>query len=135
MAWRPHGHARVSSRRPQAAGICDRCGRLFTHSTLRFQFDWRGERLQNLRILVCDSGCYDEPQEQLRARILSPDPLPIFNARPEPFTLTGFSYDESNIMSMPPPSIALGSAIDGAQMAMPDGVTVMLMPDNPTGAP
>ena len=135
MAWRPHGHARVNSRRPEAAGICDRCGRLFTHATLRWQYDWRSERLQNLRILVCDNGCYDEPQEQLRARILSPDPVPIFNARPEPFTYSGFSYDESNIMVMPPPSMALGAATDGAQLLMPDSVTVMLMPTNSDGAP
>lgn len=132
MAWRYHGHARVSSRRPSAAGVCDRCGRLFTHSTLRFQFDWRGERLQNLRILVCDSGCYDEPQEQLRARILAPDPIPIPNARPEPFTFTGFSYDESNIM-VQPSAWFVGSPVDGAQLLMPDAATVMLMPDNPTG--
>jgi hypothetical protein len=132
MSWRPHGHARVSSINPQAAGICDRCGRLFTHAKLAWQFDYRSERLQNLRILVC-SSCLDEPQEQLRARILSPDPVPIFNARPEPFTTTGFGYDESNIMVQPPPSLALGSATDGAELLMPDGATVMLMPDNPTG--
>ena len=133
MSLRYHGHARVNSRRPEAAGICDRCGRMFTHNTLQWQFDWRSERLQNLRILVCNTGCLDEPQEQLRARIIGPDPIPIFNARPEPFTITGFSYDESNIMVMPPPVEPFGSPIDGAQMLMPDGVTVMLMPNNPDG--
>jgi len=100
-----------------------------------WQYDWRSERLTNLRILVCTSGCWDEPQEQLRAKILSPDPTPIANARPEPFTYTGFGYDESNIMVQPPPSMALGAATDGAQMLMPDGITVMLMPTNPSGAP
>ena len=136
ISWRPHGHARVSSRNPQAAGVCDRCGRIFTHATLRWQWDWRSERLTNLRILVCDNGCYDRPNEQLRARILPPDPTPIMNARPEPFTLTGFSYDESNIMTMPPPSgLPFGSPQDGLQMAMPDGVTLMLNADNPLGTP
>lgn len=47
------------------------------------QYDYRGERLQNLKILVCDSGCYDTPQEQLRSRILGPDPLPINIPSPE----------------------------------------------------
>lgn len=106
---------------------------MFTHRTLRWQWDFAGTRLQNLRILVCDTGCEDVPQDQLRAKVISPDPLPIFNARPEPFTVTGFSYDESNIVVMPPPSIALGANQDGPQMLMPDGLTVMLMPDNPTG--
>ena len=90
-----HGHVRVSARSPRAAARCDRCGFLYNRDTLRFQFDWRGLQLQNLRVLICDR-CYDEPQEQLRARILSPDPLPIWNARPEPFTLNGISYDETN---------------------------------------
>jgi hypothetical protein len=132
MSWRPHGHARVNPRRPQAAGICDRCGLLYTHATFRWQVEWRGERLQNIRVFVCDNGCYDIPQEQLRTRILPPDPIPIANARPEPFTTTGFSYDESNIM-VQPSAWFIGSPTDGLEMQMPDGVTVMLMPDNPTG--
>ena len=134
MAWRPHGHVKVDARNPRAAGVCDRCGRMFNHNRLTWQFDWAGERLQNLRILVC-SPCLDVPQEQLRAKILSPDPLPIFNARPEPFTTTGFGYDESDIMEMPRTygSPDFWDATDGAQILMPDGVTVMLMPSNPTG--
>ncbi len=135
MAWRPHGHAAVSARSPRASAICDRCSRLTNHYKLRWQYEWRGERLQNIRILVCDH-CYDEPQEQLRARILAPDPTPIANARPEPFTTTGFSYDESNIMTEPPISgLPFGTANDGPQMLAPDGSTAMLMPDNPSGAP
>lgn len=136
---RPHGHVKVNARAPRAAAICDRCGRPFNHENLSWQFDWAGLRLQNLSLLVCDR-CYDEPQRQKGAKPVSADPLPILNARPEPFTLTGFGYDESNVMIMPtvyaPP---FGSppkklwATDGVQMLMPDGVTVMLMPTNPSG--
>ena len=132
MSYRPHGHARVSARRPEASAICDRCGFLYSHSALNWQHEWAGLKLQNLRLLVCDR-CLDLPNPQLKARILPPDPTPIANARPEPFTYTGFGYDESNIMVQPPPSLALGAAADGAQMLMPDGVTVMLMPTNPGG--
>ena len=90
-------------------------------------------RLQNQRILVC-AECEDVPQDQLRAKMVSPDPLPIFNARPEPFTVTGFGYDESNVMEQPMLyGLPFGTPADGAQMLMPDGATVMLMPDNPTG--
>lgn len=128
----PHGHVQVNSRAPRAAAICQRCGKAINHYKLSWQFQWAGLRLQNLGLLVCDH-CKDAPQEQLRAKILTADPLPILNARPEPFTTTGFSYDESNIMVQPPPSLALGANQDGSQLLMPDGVTVMLMPDNPTG--
>lgn len=74
------GRARISSRTPQAAGQCDRCGFLYTHSTLRFQMDWAGASLINKRILVCHS-CYDTPQPQLRAIIIPADPMPIQNPR------------------------------------------------------
>src|SRR5262249_28275742 len=67
----------------QSFGICDRCGLQYTHATLRWQFEWAGSELTNRRILVCDSGCMDVPNPQLRTAILGPDPLPIQNARPE----------------------------------------------------
>jgi hypothetical protein len=65
---------------------------------LRFQWDWTGARLQNLRILVCQD-CYDDPQPQLQARILSPDPVPVYNARPEPFYPTGVGYEQENFIT------------------------------------
>lgn len=74
------GRAKVSSRSPQAAGQCDRCGFLYTHATLRWQFDWAGASLINKRMLVCNS-CYDAPQEQLRAITIPADPMPIMNPR------------------------------------------------------
>lgn len=77
---RPHGRARVSARNPQAFGICDRCGILYNHNQLQWQFDWAGASLINKRILVCDT-CNDEPQNQLRAIVLPADPMPIINPR------------------------------------------------------
>jgi hypothetical protein len=74
------GRARISATNPQAAGICDRCGFVYTHSTLRWQFDWAGASLINKRILVCNP-CYDEPQQQLRAIVIPADPVPIQNPR------------------------------------------------------
>ena len=139
MAWRPHGKAIVNARQPRALAVCERCSFLTNHYKLRWQYDWAGLRMQNLRILVCDE-CYDEPQRQKGAKPATADPLAIPNARPEPFTVTGFGYDESNVMEQPmiyaPP---FGSpprkpwSVSGPQMLMPDDATVMLMPDNPTG--
>ena len=51
------------------------------HSELRFQFDWRGNAMQNLRILVC-RRCEDVPQPQLRPIIVGPDPYPVRDPRP-----------------------------------------------------
>ena len=77
---RPHGRAQVTPSNPRAFGICDRCGFLYNHYELRWQFDYAGAGLINRRILVCDT-CEDVPQSQLRNIILPADPVPIINAR------------------------------------------------------
>lgn len=76
------GRARTNASNPEAHAICDRCSFRYNFNDLRWQMDWRGAILQNIRILVCDR-CYDEPQEQLRAITLPADPVPIINARVE----------------------------------------------------
>ncbi len=81
MAWRPHSNAYANPAAPSAWAQCDRCDQTYLHSTLRWQVQWAGPHLQNLRLLVCDR-CYDTPQPQLKPRILPPDPVPVMNARP-----------------------------------------------------
>lgn len=88
---RPHGRARVSSRNPQAFGICDRCGFLYNHNQLQWQFDWAGASLINKRILVCDT-CNDDPQQQLRAIVLPADPMPIINPRVQDYGTAETDY-------------------------------------------
>lgn len=88
---RPHGRARVSSRNPQAFAICDRCGFLYNHNRLQWQFDWAGASLINKRILVCDS-CNDKPQQQLRAIVVPADPVPIMNPRTQDYVSASTDY-------------------------------------------
>ena len=78
------GKARANARHPRAFAVCDRCGIWFNHDTLRWQFEWRGVALQNIRLLVCDH-CYDTPQEQNRAITLPADPEPVMQPRTEAF--------------------------------------------------
>lgn len=85
------GRATANSTSPRAFAVCDRCGMWYNHQDLRWQYDYRGRSLQNIRILVCET-CYDTPQPQLKPRIIPPDPIPIQNARTEPF-----GYDETNV--------------------------------------
>lgn len=79
---RPHSRYSVDATRPRARGVCDACGFHYQLDRLRWQYQWVGPKLQNLRFLVCDE-CYDVPQEQLRTIVLPPDPVPVFNPRPE----------------------------------------------------
>lgn len=78
------GRVNTSSRNPEAAALCDRCGFVYEHADLHWQDDWRGASLQNLRILVCNH-CMDTPQQQQRSLVLPLDPPPIIGARPEGF--------------------------------------------------
>jgi len=78
------GRARTDARNPQAHAICDRCGFRYNHVALRWQYDWRGASMANIRLLVCDT-CYDMPQEQLRAIVIPADPIPIQNPRTQDF--------------------------------------------------
>lgn len=49
---------------------------------LVFQYDVRGQSLQNLRLLVCLKKCLDDPSWQLKTIIVPPDPIPVKNPRP-----------------------------------------------------
>lgn len=95
MAWRYHGKASVSPSSPRAFAVCDRCGNWTNHYKLSSQAEWTGQRLADLNLLVCDK-CLDTPQEQLRARVLPPDPVPIINPRPENFGNAENTYLSTN---------------------------------------
>ena len=94
---RPHGRARVSARNPRAFAICDRCGFLYNHVNLQWQYDWAGASLINRRILVCDP-CLDTPQQQLRAIVVPADPVPILNPRVQDYVTaeTNYRYTQGN---------------------------------------
>jgi hypothetical protein len=85
------GRARISSRNPQAAGRCDGCGFIVSHSELRPQMQWAGNKLINLKQLVC-RRCNDIPQTQLRAIVLPADPMPVINPRPENYVAASTDY-------------------------------------------
>lgn len=88
---RPHGRAKVSTRNPEAFAICNNCGFQYNHSELRWQFQWGGNKLVNLRQLVC-RRCNDIPQNQLRAIILPADPIPVMNPRVPNYPLAETDY-------------------------------------------
>lgn len=80
--WGTRSHARTSNRSPRALAVCDRCGGLWNHIDLRWQVEWQGAQIQNLRVLVCPQ-CYDTPNEQLRTLLIPADPVPVDNPRPQ----------------------------------------------------
>lgn len=133
------GRARTSSSNPQAHAICDRCGFRYNHVNLRWQYDWRGASMQNLRLLVCDD-CYDVPQEQLRAIVVPADPTPIVNARVQDFVAaeTNTRYTSGTLL-IPTAGTGNGS-VATLTLSVPDsfpaiavGSTVIISGMQPSG--
>lgn len=98
----------VSTTSPRARGTCDRCGFIYNHDQLCWQFEWVGPKLQNLRVLVCRE-CLDVPQEQLRTIIIPADPVPILNPRIEAYVSD--NNPMSTIGGNASPAISAGSEI------------------------
>lgn len=87
-------YAEVDPDNPSAWGSCARCGFQWNLNRLQWQSAYQGSlSAQNTMILVCPNHI-DPLNPQDQPVILSPDPIPIFNARPEPYVL-----DESSWLS------------------------------------
>ena len=76
------GFATVDVSDLDSFSTCDRCGQLYNHSDLVWDYQWYGFQLINKRLLVCKKKCADIPNQTLRAIVLPPDPIPIQNPRP-----------------------------------------------------
>ncbi len=114
------GRARTNPNAPVHFKVCDRCGLWYNGPDLQWQHDFRGRTLQNLRILVCDT-CLDEPNEQLKPRIIPPDPTPIANARVEPFCYDSTDDRVTSNPALPPVDFASTTNIILSGMQFVDG--------------
>lgn len=93
MAYRWHPkNAEVDADSPRAWGTCARCGMQWNLNQLTWQYSYQGAFVPvNTFSLVCPKHI-DPLNEQDQAYILPPDPSPIFNARPETYTLDEASW-------------------------------------------
>jgi hypothetical protein len=128
MGWASKsGRAVTNPSDPRAFGVCDRCGIWFNLWTLRYQYEWQGSILMNLRFRVC-SGCMDIPNPQLMARRLPPDPVPVHDPRPEPWLTPGFMDRNIATQGFSPIETEVGS-IPSA------GLPIEVEPGNPPPPP
>ena len=81
MSFLQSRYAYADISRPDEWYFCDRCNFRKMKKEANFQFDWRGSKMANLRLLVCPV-CLDDPQPQLRTILIGPDPVPVKDARP-----------------------------------------------------
>jgi hypothetical protein len=120
------GRARVSVSNPQAFGVCDRCGIWYNFADLGWQYDWRGASLQNTYLKVCNR-CRDTPQEQLRAFAVPADPLPVMQARTEPFAVDEVGGISTTVTGTDPttglPIYGVNPVPTGQQVGKPEGLT------------
>ena len=91
--------ARVDPSHPQAWGTSDRNGHVGNLADMRFQYDWRGPRVINTRVLM-HADELDLPQRQLGSpALLGPDPVPVKNARPENYAIDEYPVSTRITMS------------------------------------
>lgn len=105
------GRARTRPRSPEAQAVCQRCGFWTQRNRLINQPAWRGAALLPINIYVCHR-CLDVPTEQLRAIVLTADPVPVYKPFTEPFLA-----DETG--NSPPYGVPTGLDINAV---MPQGV-------------
>jgi hypothetical protein len=73
---------RFNKMNPVARAVCDRCGFIVAHNTLREQMDFRGgDAPVPTGILVCPK-CEDKPQPFYARPLVKNDPVPVENPRP-----------------------------------------------------
>ncbi len=79
--------AAVDPTDPKAWASSDRDGMLGNLVNMRWQWEWRGPRIVNTRILIHEDEL-DVPQRQLGSpALLGPDPVPVTNARIEAYAI------------------------------------------------
>lgn len=84
---RPHPkRARTDPTSPRAWATDDLSGFVMNHEDMRYVFQWAGTQLVNQNVLTAPEFL-DQPQPQLRAIVLPPDPMPIMNARVENYAM------------------------------------------------
>ncbi len=76
------GYGAVDRNSPEAAGRCDRSGRIFKRRDLVEEMRWAGDRLVPTGFLV-HPRYLDVPHPQDRLRRLVPDPRPVSDPRPD----------------------------------------------------
>lgn len=74
---------RFNARDPAAIAICDGCGFLVQHNTLREKMEYRGGMTPvGTGLMVCPR-CDDVPNPYGQLQVLPPDPVPVRNPRPD----------------------------------------------------
>lgn len=145
--WRPK-NAEVDPDNPRAWGVCDRCGMTWNLDQLQWQYAYQGStQPQNTRFLVCPSHL-DPLNPQDMPVILPPDPVPVYNARPEPYALDETSWlttedgdilttqdDDPFVTAIPNPSDAANTSNLYCSIAAPGGSVATLYLDLFDGNP
>ncbi len=99
MSRNPKGkHVSIDPSRPEALGVCDYSRFICMKKDLVKQMEWRGNALIWTGWLV-HPNYLDVPNEQLRAPILPPDPVPVANPRLQQGEYFLCSYNQLPICS------------------------------------
>lgn len=149
MSYRPSPKYASKDARRGPWTTCPQCGLIWNLCDMQFQFDFQGGVAPiNTNLLRCPK-CITPLTWQRQLIVIPPDPPPIFNTRPEPYTvdetnwLTTQDYDifetvdgsEEYITSMPNPATAGNTSYLTASITYSGGSTTTLYLDLFLGNP
>lgn len=106
-------HCSTSISAPRPTGVCDRCYRKFYLDDLVWQWDYRGNHLQNLRIRVCRDDL-DRPQDQNRPIIIRGPEGSLRDPRPPQYA--------ANAAAGPSPGLPFVPSYPGPDLPAQEGM-------------
>lgn len=101
MSYRPQPKYATSDATRGPWTTCDVCGFIWQMCDMQFQYDYLGGSVpQSTGYLKCPK-CLDQLNQQRQLIIIPPDPPPLFNTRPENYTVDETNWlvtDEASIL-------------------------------------
>lgn len=148
MAHRPHPRNASTNAALGPWSTCDDCGFIYSHSKLRFNFQFMGGPTpMSTGFLVCPR-CQDDLNYQQSLLVLPPDPPVTFNTRPENYTVDETNWlvtqdgdiistdnDEPITTNIPSPSTDANTTHLVSSMDYPSGSVATIYLDLFDGAP
>lgn len=120
MTYRPQPKYATKDAHRGPWTTCDRCGLIWNQTSMQFQYDFNGGPLPVNRQLLFCPRCLDAYNYQKQLIVIPPDPPPLMNTRPEPY-----SIDETNWLTVD------GNPLEIASDTM---ITSVPNPDDPGDA-
>lgn len=149
MTYRPSPKYASKDARRGAWCSCDDCGMIWNQSDMQFQYDFVGGPVPVSQGWLRCPRCITDLTYQRKLLVLPPDPAPIYNTRPENYTVDETNYwvtqdgdifetvdgEDTYITSIPNPSEVADTAYLSTSISAPSASVAVMYLDLFDGDP